>query len=137
MTWVPVEYRRLKLFRLLVRDVQTIVVDYLYVRYIVSVVRNEFKELTRLGYKLFRAPVWVMRKFSLGVGQREFSDLATDCIVHDVVTTLKYALMCTYALDVIRLSCGVVQPTGYPDASILIFMKVFMYCAKRPPSLVV
>ena len=31
--------------------------------------------------------------------------------------------------------CGVVHPTGHPDASILIFMKLLMYCAKRAPLL--
>ena len=126
-----------KLFRLIVCDVQTIVVNYLYVRDIVSVVRNEFKELTRFGHKLSRASVWVLCKLSPDVVQTEFSDRTTSCIVYDVVIAQRYSLVCTYAL---YASCFLFAqsciPTGYPDDSILIFMKVFIYCAKRPPSLV-
>ena len=85
MTFVFRASKSLKLFRLLVRDVQTIVVNYLYIRYIVSVVRNEFKELTKFGHKLFRAPVWVLCLISPDVVQTGLSDRPTSCIVYDVV----------------------------------------------------
>ena len=67
------------LFRLLVSDVQTLVVDYLYVRYIVCVVRNEFKELTRFDHKLFRAHIWVLCKLSPYVVQTEYPMATAFC----------------------------------------------------------
>ena len=91
--------RGLKLFLLLVRDVQTIVVD-LYARCIVSVIRNEFKKLTRFSHKLFCALVWVLCKLFPDVAQTEFRHRITSCIVYDVVMSQRYSLMYTYALDV-------------------------------------
>ena len=74
--YVRVECRGLELIRHFVRDAETLVVVDLYIRCIVCVVRNDFKDLTRLGHKLFRAPVLVRCKLSSHVVQTEFSDSA-------------------------------------------------------------
>ena len=53
------------------------------VSYIVSVVKIEFKELTRLGHKLFHALVWIMCKLSPDVVQTVFSDINVNVTGHE------------------------------------------------------
>ena len=134
---VRVQCRSLKLFRLLVCDVHTFVVNYMYIRYIVSVVRNEFKERTRFGHKLFRAPVWVLYKLSPDIVQTEFSGRTTSCIVYDVVIAQRYSLVCTYALDE---SCFLLWSRASDEVSrrlhLNLHKSVHLRCKKRPPSLV-
>ena len=88
--------------------------------------------------KLLCCSVWGLCKFSPYNIEAKFSHCTTSCIVLNVIWFQSNSFVDLYTFNIPNVfPWSVLHLSEYTDSSILIFMDVFMYCAKGPPSPVV
>ena len=105
-----------------------------WIKHLKPVIIEQMVKPSVLCNKLLFSSIRSFGKCSPYIIEARFGDCTTFCIEWNVIWTQSNSFVGSYTFNVINFSWSASHWEGNPDASIFIFMKVSIYCAKSPPS---